>query len=586
MDIGEKLFHWSWQKSKKWSRKKKSPVAVSFSDHKEPLTLIACAFFEKTIFLKEAEGVGGLIGDSLFLPKHVDLFDNPEDNYFFYKYKILYNHIADQLITKLQAHGLSREEHQKLSFEAYPKIIKTLVEEYPNLLDFVALINQTENLKKKTPDDLPLSFSYLPVNAQILNIKSHKESIISSDELEEKETYKKTKSKERVSFIEMDEEDPDCNPVSLLMEAVNTADIFSGGRKMIDGSDELDDHFQALEELDMRELTRSSVQTRSIFKADISVQIKDSRQDVEEEIESHNSYSYDEWNFSKSTYKKKWCHLEESKLHVGNLKAEDNLLEYQQMVTKYSKQIKHLKQYMRSLLLDRKPTNRQADGPEIDLDAVITKQIDMKSGFNGSDKIYVSKRKDISELSICTLIDSSLSADSYVSGRKVLDVTKESVAIIQEVIDEIFTDTMVASFYSNTRKKSNYHLIKDFNESWSSSSKYLTEIKASGYTRIGTALRHSLFKLEKVPAKRKVIILFSDGKPTDYDAYEGEYGIADVRQCVKEGKVQGVDIISIAIDKEAKFYFPKLFGAQNYEILEKPEDISEKLIILLSRLVK
>ena len=95
-----------------------------------------------------------------------------------------------------------------------------------------------------------------------------------------------------------------------------------------------------------------------------------------------------------------------------------------------------------------------------------------------------------------------------------------------------------------------------------------------------------MYRLEKIKTKRKVIILFSVGKPTDYDAYEGEYGINDVRQCVREGKVQGVDIISIAIDKEAKFYFPKLFGSQNYEILERPEDIAKKLIKLLSRLVK
>ena len=580
MDFSEKIFHWTWKLSHKWKRReKKSEFAARLSDYKDPLSMISCAFFGKTIFLKEAEGVGGLIGNSLFLPDTIDYFENLEDNYLFYKFKILYSHIAINLGLGLKSGVISREEHHSLSIKSYPKIMARLSEEYPNLNNFLEIISKDE-------DHIDMSFSYLPIEAQILSIKSNKESIINEDGFESEETLRKTKSKEKVNFKELDDENPDCNPVSLLMEAVNTADLFSGGQKMVDGSDELDDHFDAIESLDIRELTRSSVQTRSIFNADISVQIKDMREEDKEIERLENVFEYDEWNSSSHSYKKNWCHLVEDHIRVNGINIEENKKLHAKRVLKYDKEIKSLKQFVRSLFFDKKLKNRQAQGDDFDLDALVEKNIDLKCGHVGRDNIFIKKHRDISELAVCTLIDASLSADSYIKGRKVLEITKDSVTILQQAIEQVFQFSMVASFNSNTRKKCQYNLIKDFDEKWMAKSSHLNEVKATGYTRIGTALRHSLFKLEKIKTRRKVIILFSDGKPTDYDAYEGDYGIADVRQCVREGKSQGVDIISIAIDKEAKFYFPKLFGTQNYQVLERPEEIAYKMTKLLYRLME
>ncbi|MDB9786534.1 VWA domain-containing protein, partial [Bacteriovoracaceae bacterium] len=114
----------------------------------------------------------------------------------------------------------------------------------------------------------------------------------------------------------------------------------------------------------------------------------------------------------------------------------------------------------------------------------------------------------------------------------------------------------------------------------------ITNIVPTGYTRIGVSLRHSIHLLDKTKVKNKVIILLSDGKPTDYDAYEGKYGIADVRQCVREASAENVKIISLAIDKDAKFYFPQLFGTQNYQIISRANELPTQLIKLFSKLLK
>ena len=42
------------------------------------------------------------------------------------------------------------------------------------------------------------------------------------------------------------------------------------------------------------------------------------------------------------------------------------------------------------------------------------------------------------------------------------------------------------------------------------------------------------------PAAHRLLLLLSDGKPNDIDAYEGRYGLEDMRQAVTEARLQGI----------------------------------------------
>ena len=44
-----------------------------------------------------------------------------------------------------------------------------------------------------------------------------------------------------------------------------------------------------------------------------------------------------------------------------------------------------------------------------------------------------------------------------------------------------------------------------------------------------------------------IIILISDSKPTDYDFYEGIYGIEDIRQVVYEADTRNIKFKSLSI---------------------------------------
>jgi nitric oxide reductase NorD protein len=428
-------------------------------------------------------------------------------------------------------------------------------------------------------------FLNIPTNAQILKIKNSAKSKITSSESDRAETLKETKAKERIKKIELDEDDPDCNPASMLMEAVKTADIFNGGKKMVDGADELDDQFEALEELNVRELTRSSTQTKSIFKADTSMVVEYEDSDNDITAPTGLQFSYDEWNVKSKGYRKSWCTVNQKFIEM----PEDQkiFLEYYDLLVKKNHEvIQELKKVLTTVLFDKRSKKRQIDGFDIDIDALINARVDLKAGQSPSNNLYISKKKTPDEFAVCFLIDSSLSSDSYVNGEKIIDIIKESLFVLQEAIDGLFHNLMIATFYSNTRKNTSFNIVKNFDETWSHVKSRSINIVPTGYTRIGGALRHSIHCLEKSKSKNKVIILLSDGKPTDYDAYEGVYGISDVRQCVREANANDIEILSLAIDKNAKFYFPQLFGANNYQVISSPKTMPNQLVKLFARFLK
>ena len=81
-------------------------------------------------------------------------------------------------------------------------------------------------------------------------------------------------------------------------------------------------------------------------------------------------------------------------------------------------------------------------------------------------------------------------------------------------------------------------------------------------------------------------MIFTDGRPTDFDRYEGSYGLGDVRQAIREAERDGVICFAIAIDPTAKQFLPRLFGLGNYEILKNLESMPDILTQLYTKISK
>tara|TARA_A100000171_G_C2123939_1_gene142398 strand:- start:951 stop:1943 length:993 start_codon:yes stop_codon:yes gene_type:complete len=288
--------------------------------------------------------------------------------------------------------------------------------------------------------------------------------------------------------------------------------------------------------------------------------------------------AYDEWNFSKRAYKPNFCKVY-PKTQLGTDAAY-----YKNTLKQNASTLMGLRKMLTSVNNKYQQQRRQPQGDEFDLDAITDLFVDIHSKRTPSEKIYLSNRKKDKDLSILILLDISLSSDGYAAGNKVIDVEKQVSIIFGEILNEFNVDFSINSFYSKTRNYTTYLGLKDFDEEWNRAKNKIGAVEPAGYTRIGAALRHSGALLDKRNSKNKWVILISDGKPNDYDKYEGKYGVNDVKQALRELNQRDINSYALAIEAQAKYYLPQMFGQNHYQILTTPVELLQSLVKLYEKI--
>ena len=288
--------------------------------------------------------------------------------------------------------------------------------------------------------------------------------------------------------------------------------------------------------------------------------------------------SYPEWDLTKKRYKHDYCKVFLSKIKGGDLTYA------QKCLSENKKTLDGLRRKFAQIHQQRRMVRRMPDGENIDMDALVDWFADLRSGHTPSENIYNSTRKKDPNIALLFLLDLSLSTDSYADGNRVLDVEKQAVILFGEALNEYGVDFAVGGFCSQTRNRCTFHTLKDFGEDWTKGKQRLGSVEPQGYTRIGPALRHSKALIEAHPASQKWVVLLSDGKPNDYDRYEGQYGIADVRQALRELHERHISTYAVAVESVARYYLPQMFGQNHYNILSHPDQLVQALALLYRRI--
>jgi nitric oxide reductase NorD protein len=375
-----------------------------------------------------------------------------------------------------------------------------------------------------------------------------------------------------VRRVELPDDPLEDNPVVHSFEKVHTADEHRGGSKNVDGSDELQDHAAALDELDLREVVRSTEHTSSLMRSD--AMIDGAAGDLmDEATPPGDGIPYDEWNEKGRAYRSAWC-----RVRVGTVQPRVPPDEARAFVSalraRGARHVEAVRAELERATHERRWRGRQLDGSEIDDDALVDRLATVRAGRPGDDRVYRSRRRGEPGLSVLLLIDGSLSTDAWIADRRVLDVEVESAHVIAEALDGLSIELGIAAFHSHTRRDCRFNVIKDVDEAWSSARSRVASLQPTGYTRIGPALRHGARVLSRSGARRRLLLLLTDGKPNDYDRYEGSYGVADVRQAVREAGRDGVHVHALAIDPGARFHLPKMFGAGGHSFVPRPDDLA------------
>lgn len=381
---------------------------------------------------------------------------------------------------------------------------------------------------------------------------------------------KKEKKASEIKIVDLEKEAKKENPVTHSFEKFETADDYQGGYRHADGADELEKHQDALDELDLKHVTRSGEAAQSIYQADIS-DLVETPVVAHAGSQSGHFISLPEWDYRKKNLRQDYCKLFLEPVIGGSVDTRETSQKwYDELIASHASNLGHWKQRLESLVNQRSWKDRQWDGSEVSIDAYVRYLSDSRHSAQGDPRLYMRSVRAVREFSAFVLVDQSLSTDSWVMNRRVLDVELESIAIMSYLLRELKEPIAVGGTYSHTRHRCSFHLYKNFRDDWNSFIGQVPRIQPSGYTRLGPAIRHATDLLVQEGGRQKLLILLTDGKPTDYDRYEGRYGIEDIRHANLEAKQKGVQVRALAIEKEAKNYFPHLFGKNEYEIIQDP----------------
>lgn len=248
---------------------------------------------------------------------------------------------------------------------------------------------------------------------------------------------------------------------------------------------------------------------------------------------------------------------------------------------------KRLRRQFAALAHSRHWLRGQPDGCELDLDAWFDYQSERRSGGQiDTPGLYRDLRVSQRDMACLLLADLSLSTDAYVNNHaRVIDVIRDSLQLFSEALTASGDMHAIYGFSSRKRSHVRFHILKDFDERTTDQVRgRIQAIKPGYYTRMGAAIRHASDLLVRQPARRQLLLILTDGKPNDLDQYEGRYGVEDTRMALIEARKRGLVPFCVTIDKQAGSYLPHIFGAGNFTVLRRPEDLPRQLPGLYARL--
>jgi Mg-chelatase subunit ChlD len=293
------------------------------------------------------------------------------------------------------------------------------------------------------------------------------------------------------------------------------------------------------------------------------------------------TYLYPEWDGMIQDYRLKWCQVIERQGPEGSPDFAQATLE------KHASSIRLLRRYFETL----RPTalrrvHGYENGEELDLDAVISRAVDRRAGAEPSDRIYSRRDKRERHVAVAFLVDMSGSTGRQIESgaRRVIDIEKEGLILLTEALEAIGDQYALYGFSGQGRDHVDFLVLKDFEDTL----RYQVAQRIEAMTplqqnRDGAAIRHTVQKLLQCPARHRLLILLSDGKPLD-GGYAEEYALEDTKMALREARQRGISPFCLTIDREASGYLKRMYGDVQYLVLDDVADLPERLPRVYQRL--
>ena len=311
----------------------------------------------------------------------------------------------------------------------------------------------------------------------------------------------------------------------------------------------------------------------------------------EQPLESGDTaFAYDEWDKDLSDFRTDWCRVIEKKVRQGDRNfVELARSRYRGVISS----IRHQFQLMKPENLTK--INRELDGEDYDLNALVDYVIDKKADGQQSERIYTKRLRKQRDVAVSILLDQSSSTARTITrnplqpythpGRRIIEIEKEGLVLMSEALEAVGDVYSINGFTSEGRRNVKFYVVKDFDEKYSDEiEKRIGGITFQNNTRLGAAIRHAAAKLLRQDARTKLLIILTDGRPYDHDYGDARYAREDVREALTEAKTSGITPFCITVDRESEFELKDLYGDVGYTIIDDVLSLPERMPNIYRRL--
>jgi nitric oxide reductase NorD protein len=293
--------------------------------------------------------------------------------------------------------------------------------------------------------------------------------------------------------------------------------------------------------------------------------------------------SYPEWDRAHNIERPDWTTVREVPALSGDPRILEQALDAADLVRG------RIQRLVRGVRVGRAVRRkRQLEGHDLDVDAMLEAGISLRLRQDPDPRIFRSSLSARRDLAVLLLIDISESTrDRLQSGGSILDVERLAVAVLAEAMNELGDPFCLLAFASDGRNDIEMTRIKAFGEPYDRVCIGRLAGLASGQsTRLGAALRHAGETIAQARSFRKLVIVLTDGEPSDVDVADPLDLVEDARRAAIDLRARGIDGFGVVLGLSGMSSAMRIFGRGNTMLVHRIEDLPGRLSELYFRLAR
>ena len=284
--------------------------------------------------------------------------------------------------------------------------------------------------------------------------------------------------------------------------------------------------------------------------------------------------TYPEWDAAARTLRADWTTVRDAVPPRGAVSAPaDALLRHQ------------LARVVRRVAVG--PRRRQpprADGEELDLDRAIEASVARRMGQTPEVRLYRDRLPGACDRATSLILDTSQSTIARIStGETILAAQCRAAGALAEALEGGHDRFAVRSFASAGRDDVRVTRIKDFAEPLGPAvHERLAGLRPGLSTRLGAALRHAGAEVAALRVDRPLVLVMTDGEPSDIDVVDPAELVEDARRAVHDLRRGGIDVFGVIMGGMETGW--PIFGRRGCLAIDRLQELPVRLGELYRRL--